>query len=76
MATMITVIDSKSANLALEDLNTQKVKEFDEESGHVLDNKDVDDKGKPAADAQQGVQKIEAVTLAWGRGSLYAILVL
>ncbi|OJJ45203.1 hypothetical protein ASPZODRAFT_167678 [Penicilliopsis zonata CBS 506.65] len=31
---------------------------------------------RPATDAQTGVQKIEAVTLAWGKTSLYIMLVL
>ena len=29
----------------------------------------------PAQDAQQGIQKIEAVTLTWGKKSLAALLI-
>jgi hypothetical protein len=31
---------------------------------------------KPAENAQSGVQKIEAVTLAWSKSSVYVLLVL
>lgn len=34
------------------------------------------DEEKPSEDAQNGVEKIEAVTLAWSRSSLYLVLVL
>lgn len=31
---------------------------------------------RPTEDAQVGVRKIEAVTLAWGKGSMFTVLIL
>lgn len=72
-----TIVGIKSANTSFEDPSAQQIKEDDKEAGHtpvheVTNNEDE----KPAEDAQPGVQKIEAVTLAWGRASMYTILVL
>lgn len=36
----------------------------------------ISDPEKPSDDAQAGVKKIEAVTIAWSKGSAYMILVL
>jgi hypothetical protein len=40
---------------------------------HAVDEVDLK---KPVEDAQNGVQKIEAVTLAWSKSSLYLVLCL
>ncbi|KAJ5704699.1 hypothetical protein N7536_000388 [Penicillium majusculum] len=48
----------------------------DKEAGHAPIN-DITGKeeARPAEDAQAGVQKIEAVTLAWGKGSMLMVLI-
>lgn len=74
--TMMNPVDSKAAvDLVVQDPNAEKVTKYDEEIGQAPDSIAASiDKEKIAEDAQPGVQKIEAVTLAWGRGSLYIVL--
>lgn len=49
----------------------------DKEAGLSPVNKvSISDQEKPSDDAQAGVKKIEAVTIAWGKGSAYLVLVL
>lgn len=71
------IVGSKSAaNVSVESPNAQQLNEDDKEAGPTPVNDVTNNDEKPAEDAQPGVQKIEAVTLAWGRGSMYTILVL
>jgi hypothetical protein len=63
----------------IEEPNTVQLRADDKEAAHVPVNEVVDDaseKDKPAEKAQEGVRKIEAVTLAWSRASMFTILVL
>lgn len=49
----------------------------DKEGTHATDNEIPDkDDNKPTENAQAGVQKIEAVTLTWGRSSMFMVLIL
>lgn len=49
----------------------------DKEAGHApIDDMTGKEDARPAEDAQAGVQKIEAVTLAWGKGSMLMVLIL
>lgn len=46
----------------------------DKEAGPAV--KDISQDDKPTENAQSGVQKIEAITLTWGRGSMFMVLIL
>ncbi|KAJ5103084.1 siderochrome-iron transporter MirB [Penicillium argentinense] len=63
----------------IEEPNTVQLGADDKEAAHVPVDEVVDDaseKDKPAENAQEGVRKIEAVTLAWSRASMFTVLVL
>ncbi|CAG8043789.1 unnamed protein product [Penicillium olsonii] len=45
----------------------------DKEAGPAV--KDISQDDKPTENAQSGVQKIEAITLTWGRGSMFMVLI-
>lgn len=82
MSKFHTIVGNKSANdpamadTSVDDPNTSHVL-ADREAGKDSANEVVDaDDAKPSENAQNGVRKIEAVTLAWGKGSVYLILVL
>jgi hypothetical protein len=54
-----------------------QVRADDKEAGHApIDDVTGKKDARPAEDAQVGVQKIEAVTLAWGKGSMLMVLIL
>ncbi|KAJ6788010.1 hypothetical protein PWT90_01122 [Aphanocladium album] len=67
------VLGSKNENVT-EDPDTGSSDAGKEEA--QCTNKAVEDEEKPSENAQSGVEKIEAVTLAWSRRSLYLTLVL
>ncbi|KAL4784086.1 major facilitator superfamily domain-containing protein [Aspergillus varians] len=81
-----TIVGNKSANdtesPVVDDPVALQVRAEDKEAGHGPDeiappHKDDPPKDdRPAEDAQAGVRKIEAVTLAWGKHSVYLVLVL
>ncbi|KAM3462077.1 hypothetical protein NHJ6243_004358 [Beauveria neobassiana] len=48
----------------------------EKDAAHFADEIIPKDEEKPSEDAQNGVEKIEAVTLAWSRSSLYLVLIL
>lgn len=48
----------------------------DGESAQPVDEAVTKEEAKPSIDAQNGVQKIEAVTIAWSKTSLYLVLIL
>ncbi|CAI7648141.1 uncharacterized protein N7487_008842 [Penicillium crustosum] len=73
------IVGNKSAETeatSVDDPIALQARADDKEAGHAPIN---DMTGKeeaiPAEDAQAGVQKIEAVTIAWGKGSMLMVLV-
>ncbi|KAJ5963378.1 Major facilitator superfamily domain general substrate transporter [Penicillium vulpinum] len=74
------IVGNKSAETEVtlvDDPNTLQVRADDKEAGHSpIDEVTGKEEARPAEDAQAGVQKIEAVTLAWGKGSMLMTLVL
>jgi hypothetical protein len=75
-----TIVGDKSASTeaaSVDDPSTLQAKAGDKEAGYPTAN-DVsnNDPEKPAEDAQAGVKKIEAVTIAWSKSSAYLVLVL
>lgn len=68
------VLGSKSENVT-EDPNAVNPVTEKETTQDVKDTASSDEE-RPNQDAQNGVEKIEAVTLAWSRSSLYLVLVL
>ncbi|KAJ5272799.1 siderochrome-iron transporter MirB [Penicillium angulare] len=68
------VVGGKSDNIT-EDPSTEEAISNDKEASHpVTEVPSRDKKAKPTEEAQNGVQKIEAVTLAWSKNSVYIIL--
>ncbi len=63
------------ADVETEDPNAV-VAPAEKETAHCASEIIPPDEEKPSEDAQNGVEKIEAVTLAWSRSSLYLVLVL
>ena len=83
MAKFHTIVGNKSANdntdLSADDPNNaSQVSAGGDEKGVNAPVKEgpSDEEAKPTEDAQNGVRKIEAVTLTWGKGSVYLMLVL
>lgn len=66
------VDETQKADLAM---NTTSIETGKEGVSGQDDWVKVPEETLPAQDAQQGIQKIEAVTLTWGRKSLIALLV-
>ena len=71
------IVGNKSVNDAIEmagspvdDSNPSHVLADQEASKHSADQAISKEDASPNENAQTGVRKIEAVTLAWGRGSL------
>lgn len=61
----------------VDDPNALQVRCDDKEAGHAPFNETSStEEAKPSQDAQAGVQKIEAVTLAWPKGTAFGVLVL
>ena len=76
-----TIVGDKSAQdnkaSSLDNPNALQMVADDKEAGHAPVKEIFSGDGdRPAEDAQAGVKKIEAVTLAWSRGSMYTALVL
>ncbi|KAL2830815.1 major facilitator superfamily domain-containing protein [Aspergillus cavernicola] len=77
-----TVVGRKSANdtenISVDDQIALETRANDDkEAGHAPANEvSGSEEGKPVDETQLGVKKIEAVTQAWGKGSVYTILVL
>lgn len=74
------IVGNKSAEteaISVDDPIALQARADDKEAGHAPIN-DITGKeeARPAEDAQAGVQKIEAVTLAWGKGSMLMVLIL
>jgi hypothetical protein len=74
------IVGRKSADVEItpaEDPNAIKIRADDKEAVHAPINEiTIKEDEKPAEDAQAGVRKIEAVTLTWGRGSMFTVLIL
>lgn len=74
------IVGNKSAETevtSVDDPITLQVRADDKEAGHApIDDLTGKEEARPAEDAQAGVQKIEAVTLAWGKGSMLMVLIL
>ena len=73
------IVGSKSSNdldsIVVDDPGAN-TKADDKEAGNVPANDVLKEESKPTQDAQAGVQKIEAVTLAWSKESVYTTLIL
>lgn len=72
------IVGNKSADTQTpaEDPNVIQIKADDKEAVHAsVDGVSTADE-KPTEDAQAGVRKIEAVTLTWGKGSVFTVLIL
>lgn len=68
-----------SPELSTDDPTTVEIRADDKEASHPRNEHGVslkNDEERPTEDAQIGVRQIEAVTLAWTRGSMFTILVL
>lgn len=77
---LYTTVCDKSASpkvATVDDPRALQEKASDKEAGYPTVN-DVSsiEQEKPAEDAQAGVKKIEAVTIAWSKKSAYLLLVL
>ena len=74
------IVGTKSAETGVtpvDDPIALQVRADDKEAGHApSDDVTGKENARPAEDAQAGVQKIEAVTLAWGKGSMLMVLIL
>lgn len=73
------VVGSKSANdgTSIDDPNALQIRAEDKEAAHAPVNEVIsNEEAKPSEDAQAGVKKIEAVTLAWSKKTAFAVLVL
>jgi hypothetical protein len=75
-----TTVCDKSASpdaAPVDDPRTLQEKAGDKEAGYpTVNDAPSNEQEKPAEDAQAGVKKIEAVTIAWGKHSAYLLLVL
>lgn len=74
-----TVCDRSASTEAapVNDPSALQEKASDKEAGlPAVDDVSNNDQEKPADDAQAGVKKIEAVTIAWSKRSTYLVLVL
>lgn len=69
-----------SPEASTDDPAAMQIKANDKEAAHDLVHEvkgvNAAEEDKPTEDAQIGVRQIEAVTLAWGRGSMFTILIL
>lgn len=68
-----------SPELSTDDPTIVEIRANDKEASHPRNEHGVslkNDEERPTEDAQIGVRQIEAVTLAWTRGSMFTILVL
>lgn len=70
-----TIVGSKDATeTSINDPATVQVRADDKEAAYLPS--EVNEAEKPSEDAQAGVKKIEAVTLAWSKRTAWVILVL
>ncbi|KGO39958.1 Major facilitator superfamily domain, general substrate transporter [Penicillium expansum] len=73
------IVGNKSAETeatSADDPIALQVRADDKEAAHAaIDDATGKEEARPAEDAQAGVQKIEAVTLAWGKGSMLMVLI-
>lgn len=67
---------AKNERGTVDDPSALQVRADDKEAGPTIANEVASDEAKPTENAQEGVKKIEAVTLAWGKGSVFTILIL
>lgn len=74
------IVGNKSAETeatSVDDPIALQVRADDKEAAHAaIDDATGKEEARPDEDAQAGVQKIEAVTLAWGKGSMLMVLIL
>lgn len=68
------VVGGKSDNITEDPIVEEAISNDKEASHPVTEIPSRDEKAKPTEEAQIGVQKIEAVTLAWSKKSVYIIL--
>jgi hypothetical protein len=63
---------------AVDDPSAMEIRADDKEAGNIDMNELPTGKEdtKPSENAQSGVQKIEAVTISWSRGSMFTVLIL
>lgn len=69
--------DSHEASTS--DPNVVQMRANDKEAAHDMNEiagVSKNDEDRPTEDAQVGVRQIEAVTLAWGKGSVFTVLIL
>ncbi|KAJ5794607.1 Major facilitator superfamily domain general substrate transporter [Penicillium paradoxum] len=72
------VVGNKTADTppaTVDDPDVIQARADDKEAGHTPAVELTDKGEKPAEDAQAGVQKIEAVTIAWNKKSVYMVLI-
>lgn len=71
---------TNSDETSTDDPTIVQIRADDKEAAHDLADKStgatIDNEEKPSEDAQIGVRQIEAVTLTWGKGSVFTILIL
>lgn len=73
------IVGGKSAGdgTSVDDPIALQIRADDKEAAHApFDKVSCNDDAKPSEDAQPGVKKIEAVTLAWSKKTAFAVLVL
>jgi hypothetical protein len=77
------IVGEKSATdsheVSTSDPDVIQMRANDKEAAHDFDEINgvsKNDEDRPTEDAQVGVRQIEAVTLAWGKGSLFTVLIL
>ncbi|KAJ5537632.1 hypothetical protein N7494_007111 [Penicillium frequentans] len=69
-------VKSASDGTSVDDLGALQMRADDKEAAHAPFKVSSNEDAKPSEDAQPGVKKIEAVTLAWSKSTAFAVLVL